>query len=457
MSLIYASIAVGDGKPVDVHFNPSSLRVSTTNQFNDDVPNEVSKPTGFKLDVELLFDTTESGKDVHEETRAIRFAAVATGEGAVAHDDAGNDAKNVNSTTPASHLSLVTLNWGTRYYQGYIESLNETLDYWSSDGVPLRATVQLSMKGTTRHFLTGKYSTLSEYKDNPVPALPKVVKASTAKDNTEAFLKAAKSMAGDRSTGRGLAALNGIENMRGGVFAGASASAGFSAGAGINAGASASASAGLAVGGSAQLQAAAGFKMAGGISAGASAGFGIGASAGLSASAGLGASVGVGMAVGAGIGMGGGIGIGGGVGIGAGIGGGIGIGAGMSAGIGGSAGGAGFGVTTSVTGFDGVTTTKSSFTGLDGSRTSSTVTTQGSSGGIFGSASAGMTASGGAFAGLGSSRTTLPSAMFNPDMLLPPPLPPGGPNASYDVSGRVVSNNGQVAATYSASAGVTVW
>jgi hypothetical protein len=140
--------------------------------------------------------------------------------------------------------------------------------------------------------------------------------------------------------------------------------------------------------------------------------------------------------------------------VGAGIG--MSAGAGIGAGIGGSTNGGGLGVTTSVTGFDGVTTTKSSFTGLDGKTTSSTVTTQGSSGGIFGSASAGMTASGGAFAGLGTSRTTLPSAGFNPDMLLPPPLPPGGPNASYDVSGRVVSNNGQVAASYSASA-VTVW
>jgi hypothetical protein len=51
----------------------------------------------------------------------------------------------------------------------------------------------------------------------------------------------------------------------------------------------------------------------------------------------------------------------------------------------------------------------------------------------------------------------LPGAGFNPDLFLPPRVPISGTNTSYDVSGRVVSGNGQMAASYSARAGVTVW
>lgn len=438
MSLTLATLAVGDGDPVDVHFNPSSLRVTTTNQFDDGAPNQVSKPTSFKLDVELLFDTTETGIDVVRTTRALRYAAIATAEGAT-HDEAGNDTEESGGNS--SHLALVILTWGTRSFQGYVESLNETLDYWTSDGVPLRSTIQISMKGTTKRFLTGSYHDVAGYKDKTaVPNMPKVVMSPVAPDNTDAFLKLARE-AGDKTTGRGLAAANGLENMRatgGGAMAGAGASFGASAGASMGAGIGASAGASFAAGAGAQLQAAASFKMAGGVSAGASIGFGMGASAGLSAGAGLSASVGVGMAAGAGFSMGGGIS--------AGIGGGIGV----SGGIG--AGGGGFGITTtsSVTGFDGVTTTKtnSSFTGLGGVTQSASSTTQ---------STAGISASAGAFAGLGTSRTTLPSAGFNPDSLLPLPAPSAGANASFDVSGRAVSGSGQVAASYSARAGVTVW
>ncbi len=446
MTLALITIAVGDGDPVPAQFNPASLRITTTNQFDDGSPNQVSKPTSFKLDAELLFDTTETGTDVHRITRAIRYAAIATGEGATPAAS-GSQSQSADPTAHNSHLELVVLTWGTHIYQGYVESLNETLDYFSSDGVPLRSTLQISLKGTTTGFLTGRYSDIQNFTDNPVPALPKVVMTSAAIDKDR--VTKVTGGAGDKTTGRGTAALNGIENIRGGAGAGfgASAGAGFAAGGA------------LAVGGSAQLKAAAGFKLSGGVSAGASVGFGIGASAGLSAGAGLGASVGVGLSAGAGIG--------GGIGIGAsaraGIGGGIGVGISGGIGIGGSIGGAagagiGISTSTSVTGLNGVTTTSTSasFTGLDGVTRSSSSTTQSSVGG-FGSASAGISASAGAFAGLGASRTSMPGAGFNPDRLLPPPLPATGAQARYDVSGRVVSDNGQVAASYSARAGVAVW
>lgn len=382
-----------------VHFNPASLRVSLTNQFGDDPPEQHARPTTTKLDVELIFDTTETGMDVRTATAVLRSLATATATAPAAGAASGGGAAE-----QANHsLPKVVFHWGTADYIGVIESLTETLDYWSSDGVPLRATIQVAMKGSSLDFLSYTDRQSSSSRDNPVPALSDVTPAPTPTNGKGATDTATKG--GDPKAGRGLAAANGLESMRAPGGASIGASAGVS------------------------LSAAASFKMSGGISAGASAGFGIGAAAGASASAGIGASVGVGMAAGAGIGVGGGIGIGGGIGAsaGAGIGGVISLGTSSSGGLSASA-------SMSVTGLDGVTRTSSSTSG---------------------SSSAGLTAAQGAFAGLGTSKTTMPSASFDPGRFLPPPAPAVGPGAQFDKSGKLTTGNGQVAATYEAQGAVT--
>jgi hypothetical protein len=472
MTLTYATIKVGTRAAEKVQFNPASLRVTISNQIDDKQPQQASKPTSYKLDVELMFDTTEDGSNVYEKTRWIRYAALALAEGASASPATGSS----GTDDPPRSLQEVEFTYGPSTYVGYIESINETIDYFSSDGVPMRSTLQISLKGGVRTFVSGKYGKVKGYGQNPVPQLPEVVMAPAAKELTVDLMQRGLSAPGNNSAVRGIAALNGMESMRtatgafagasafagagagAGAFAGASAGVGASAGAGAFAGASAGAGAGMAVSAGAQLHAAAGFAASGGVSAGASAGFGIGASAGLSAGAGLGASVGVGMSAGAsaGIGMGGGMSASMGAGMSAGIGGGIGASAGI--GIGGASGGIGLTTSTSVTGFDGVTRTDStsSVTGFDGvTRTTSSSTS--SMGGSFGSGSAGAMASAGAFAGLGSSRTSLPPSTFNLDSLLPPPLPATGSGARYDISGRVMTGNGQIAASYTAQSGVKVW
>ena len=138
MTLSKAQIAVGhpnEATPVDVHFNPATLRITTTNQLGDGSPNEASKPTSHKLDVELLFDTTETGQDIYEVTRALRRAAISTAQGGTAPQSGGSEEE------PPRDLALVGFIWGTTRYYGYIESLNETIDYWASDGTPLRSTM----------------------------------------------------------------------------------------------------------------------------------------------------------------------------------------------------------------------------------------------------------------------------------------------------------------------------
>jgi len=442
------------------HFNPASLRVSLTNQFGEDPPQQHAKPTSAKLDVEVIFDTSEEGTDVREFTDVLRRFATATGKEATQNKNSQNKRDEANHS-----LDFVTFTWGGSTCSGVIESLTETLDYWSSDCIPLRSTVQVSMKGDATAFFKGERGISAYMTDNEAFGLTDFVPADVPDVGAGTTDVATKG--GDSKAGRALAAANGIENMR------APGGASMSAGAGVS------------------LSAAASFQMSGGISAGASVGFGIGASAGASASAGIGASVGVGMAAGAGFGASAGAGFGASAGAGFGASASAGFGASASAGFGASAsagftagaalggsassgfggsasseamfgGSASFGAsasgagvsmtsTTSVTGFDGVTRTEteSSFIDASGSSSYSSVSSS--------RMSAGVSASEGAFWGLGTSKTTLPSASFDPSRLLPPPMPRAGPGARFDSTGKLVSAGGQVAASYSAQASVTIF
>ncbi len=410
--LAYFTQGTADGTAIPVHFNPTSLRVALTNQFGEDPPEQHARATTAKLDVELLFDTTHDGSDVRSATAALRALAVATGITPAASGQ--QQQQQANGSLPKAFF-----HWGTTCFEGLIESLTETLDYWSSDGVPLRASITLSMKGS--ELKSSAYTASAMATNVEAPALVDFVPV-PAMDGMGASGAAARG--GDPGAGRFLAALNGMESMR----AGASAGASLSASASIN------------------LSAAAGFAASGGVSAGASAGFkagagigfGAGASAGASASAGLSASVGVGMAAGmsagAGFSAGASAGAGFSAGASAGAGASFGASAGASAGFGASA-GASFGASAGASGFSSASS-------------SSSVS-------YSGSASAGVSASQGAFAALGSSKTALPSGGFSLDKLLPPPAPTVGANAQFDSTGKVVSGGGQVAASYTASAGVT--
>lgn len=375
-----------------VHFNPASLRITMNNQFGDDPPEQHCRETTSKLDVELVFDTTDTGIDVRFDTdllegltRAGPPASAATGS-----NSGGSGGASGANAQPSLQVPIVIFRWGLSRYRGIVESLTQTLDFWSSDGVPLRATVQLSLKSASR---SGYDFIAMSSLDNPTPPPNSVTPATTPASGTGATDAAQR--AGNPRAGRMVAAMNGIEDMR----AAAGASVGVSA--------------------SVNLSAAASFKM----SAGASAGIGIGASAGASAGAGAGAgfsagataaaSAGAGLAASAGVGMSGGASAG------------AGFSFGASAGAGVSA--AGFGV-------------------------SANATSIGGSGGLL---SAGVSASAGAFAGLGSSKMATSGASLDPNRLLPPAPPVLSSQSSFDVSGRAVGGpGGQVAASYRAQAGV---
>jgi Contractile injection system tube protein len=404
-----------DGAVFPCQFNPSTLRTTYTNQFGDDPPSSHARVTQAKLDVELIFDNTDSGASVYGQLNALE---------ALARSSASKD-----KDKPDGKVVIVELWWAIKIFEGVVESLTQTIEYWSQDGVPLRATVQISLKETC-HELTPK----TEQQASRTAA---DIAIGDADDNTATLAvpptpKGASdiaSKAGNSRAGRTVAAQNGMESMRGGASASAFASASAGASAGAFAGASASATAGasasasasvvaaVSVSAGAKLGAAASFKASGGVSAsagaGASLGFGLGASAGASAGAGIGGAAGIGLSGGAAIGAG--AGIGGGIGIGASAG--AGFSAGASAGFSAGA-GASFGAGASA------------------------------SVGFKGSASAGVTASAGAFAGLGSSKMITGNTGMDISKLMPPAMPsPMGASAQFDVTGKLINDGSTVVAT----------
>lgn len=272
-----------DAAAFEIMFNPASLKVTVTNRLQDEqsggngTPTQNARASTTKLETEIVFDTTEDGSDVRDRSGQLKALAL-TGEG-----------------DPPSPPATVVFRWGRFQFVGIIESFGETLDFWSAEGVPLRATVQLAMQGVRREGVAP---------DAPAAAVLNTLPAGGT-GATDAATRA-----GDPAAGRAIAAANGLESMR------------------------AAAGASVVVSGGVQLRAAASFSA--GASAGASFGVGAGAAAGFGAGASGGAGMGAGM--GAGVSVGGGISAGGGFGASASAG--IGATGGAFAGLGASKGGA---------------------------------------------------------------------------------------------------------------------
>jgi hypothetical protein len=124
-------------RAIPVDFNPQSLRLNfrTTGGVGAQSAKDQSatnstraQPTGYTagLTVELLFDTTRDGGNVRLKTDKIAVLIQAVDE----------------NSTPS-----VRFQWGDFSFDGTIQSMDETLDYFSDTGVPLRATVSLSLSG----------------------------------------------------------------------------------------------------------------------------------------------------------------------------------------------------------------------------------------------------------------------------------------------------------------------
>jgi len=134
-----------DGKKVTVQFNPDSLKVSFANQIATEgsgsqkgTPGQLHVGAGTtKMTLQLWFDLTRLGEgeapanDVRDLTKQVTFFITPQEQ---------TEGKEKKFIPPA-----VRFHWGTFTFDGIMDSVEETLDYWSHDGKPLRATMSLSL------------------------------------------------------------------------------------------------------------------------------------------------------------------------------------------------------------------------------------------------------------------------------------------------------------------------
>lgn len=128
--------------PFEVQFNPETLKQSFSNQLasGDDSGGAAiqfaSKGTT-KLSMDLIFDVTAPDpdksefQDVRKLTEKVVFFMKTKPEGS------GEDIKHI---APG-----IRFQWGSFLFEGVMESINETLEFFSREGRPLRATVSISL------------------------------------------------------------------------------------------------------------------------------------------------------------------------------------------------------------------------------------------------------------------------------------------------------------------------
>ena len=242
----------GDGVEVEVHFNPASLvytvENSTKQQASDPKNRQFVAQYSAKLTMDLQFDTTGTGEDVRKTTNKIaKFMQGSSGSGT--NQSSGN----------AQAQPVVQFEWGAYEFKGTLESFKETIDFFSAEGVPLRAMVSIGLARQDKVIEDDSTSTVSKVGGSLVPT------------GSNGNVNSLATQGGDPNAARQLGSANGLASLR------------FTAGASLN------------VGGGIQLNAAAGFSAS--ASAGAGAGLSIGGGAGLSAGAGAGVSFGAGAGV----------------------------------------------------------------------------------------------------------------------------------------------------------------
>ena len=200
------SNALQKERQIKVHFNPESLDITFTNAVQKGRKNQPAQATvtetTAKLSMELIFDTTLKGIDVRTET--IKIARLM---------DPAQKTPRKKKAKKKKIPSIVIFQWGTIWFEGYIDSYKEKIDFFSSEGVPLRATVTISMTQQQRSFDPNEkvpYDKESTTKGDIAPysnaPIERIGKNKNMSDMAQKH--------GNPSAARHVAAQNGIENLR---------------------------------------------------------------------------------------------------------------------------------------------------------------------------------------------------------------------------------------------------
>lgn len=196
-----------ESRKVTVHFNPESLQLTLTNTVQKGQagrPTQTVSESTAKLGMTLLFDTTLTGEDVRVTTSKI---ASMMDPVQVTQPGLTGIAQR-NRKVPA----VVIFEWGTITFEGYIDSYKEDLDFFSSEGVPLRASLTLSITQQERNF--NARDDVAYDRSGVARQLNLSSDAQSMAHDPQQSLGSAAAAAGDPLAARQLGTANGIENLR---------------------------------------------------------------------------------------------------------------------------------------------------------------------------------------------------------------------------------------------------
>jgi hypothetical protein len=219
------------GQSVEVQFNPDSLKVSFANQIATPSGGDQSQGSSgrqfvgagtTKLALTLWFDVTVMEKDPVDDVRRLTQKVI------YFMTPQKSDADPKKLAPPG-----VRFLWGSFKFDGMVDSLEESLEFFSGDGKPLRASIALAL--SQQKILQAEFTG-----DGKVPKKPGTQPLSAAKQNGSLQNMAAQA---GKSDWQSIAAANGIEDplrMQAGAMIDLNASAVGSIGlsGGVSAGAS---------------------------------------------------------------------------------------------------------------------------------------------------------------------------------------------------------------------------
>lgn len=121
------------GMPIQAGFNPKEYAISKSVPWNPQTSAGLDAPEmqfttgqGETLNLELFFDTYEEASDVRAHTQRLHQLAL------------------IDPTIHRPPLMLAV--WGSLRFQGVVESINHRFTMFLEGGVPVRATVTLSLR-----------------------------------------------------------------------------------------------------------------------------------------------------------------------------------------------------------------------------------------------------------------------------------------------------------------------
>lgn len=152
---------------IDVQFNPVTLKINLSNTLKASEQSGSSSAAQFveksssSLSLELIFDTTRKEEDAnYEQGSDVRNLTGEIATQFIQPEKSGSDMK-----APKRCL----FQWGAFEFIGMIESYDETLDYFSPGGTPLRAKLALKLKEDRFQFRQ-----TSDFSDPTKPAMPQL-------------------------------------------------------------------------------------------------------------------------------------------------------------------------------------------------------------------------------------------------------------------------------------------